>query len=71
MISLKSKIGEIGKERAEEAVTLLLKDVLEDFCKDFEDLWNIVPEPKQEIIKNNTKSKVNTFVAEWITNNSR
>jgi Rnl2 family RNA ligase len=69
MVALKSKIGEIGRDRIDEAVPLFLDDVISDFSNDFTAEWTLVAQ-QHEQIKQNTRSKVNTFVAEWVKNNS-
>jgi len=70
VVSLKSKIGEIHTDRIEEAATLMLKDILADFCADYAETWDMVP-LQHERITNNTKSKVNTFLVEWVEKNSK
>ena len=66
METLQSKIGPVTKENMKMALELFCEDVFKDFCEDEEKLWKLLDEDTQERIRKNTKSKVNSFVSNWL-----
>lgn len=71
MDTLRSKIGEVTRDRTTEVVDFYLADVMKDFIKDEEELWNgVEDEEEKERITKNTRSKVNSFVQQWMLRNN-
>eukprot|EP00026_Physarum_polycephalum_P002517 Phypoly_transcript_02524.p2 GENE.Phypoly_transcript_02524~~Phypoly_transcript_02524.p2 ORF type:complete len:388 (-),score=90.65 Phypoly_transcript_02524:1617-2738(-) len=70
VISLRSKIGPFGKDKLETVAQLLLDDVIADFSRDSPDTWGLVTNQYERILQN-TKSKISTFVLEWLSFNEK
>lgn len=68
MMAVRSKFGPIRPNQAEEVAQLLLKDVMTDFCKDYERAWDLIPETQYRV-KADAKKQVLAFVNDWLTKN--
>lgn len=63
-IALESKIGIITKENFDKALDRYVLDILEDFQKDFPDLWNDYQ--RKENVPKNLKSMSTAFLKKYL-----
>eukprot|EP01119_Soliformovum_irregulare_P006110 TRINITY_DN17880_c0_g1_i1.p1 TRINITY_DN17880_c0_g1~~TRINITY_DN17880_c0_g1_i1.p1 ORF type:complete len:349 (-),score=75.66 TRINITY_DN17880_c0_g1_i1:42-1088(-) len=66
--TLESKMGLITFDNLNQATVLYQEDALKDFERDSPELWGRIEPRVQEVIRNNTASKVRTLLSEYVRN---